>query len=116
MGKEDTKNNNVDFDFTRKDGTEEILKKIAKDENEIKVKNASSIFTTLMQSYCDNTESGRVVKEKLTEEEYTRFFTGICFSFLTSLYCSASNDEKELAERTKEVNSSFQVAYKKVDG
>ena len=116
MGKEETKNNNVDFDFTRKDGTEELLKKIAKDENEIKVKEASSIFTALMKDYCNNTDSGRVVKEKLTEEEYTRFFTGICFSFLASLYCSASKDEKELDKRTKEVDSSFQVAYKKVDG
>ena len=84
-------------------GRLDLLEKIVKDKNEVEVGEVAEIFRGVLGSYFDKTNSGKKVKEKLTEGEFVSFVTGFANSFLSSLYCSASSDEKELRERVETV-------------
>ena len=81
-----------------------LLDKIKADTNKIEVKEVSEIFVTLLFSYFKITKTGKKVADKLTEEERVSFMTGFSNSFLSSLYVSASKDEKEQLKRMNEAN------------
>lgn len=87
-------------------GRIDMLKVIAQDENEIKVKEVTEIFCGLMGTYFDKTETGKAVKKKLSKDEFVRFINGISISFLSSLYCSASKDGEQLEVRMELIEKS----------
>lgn len=76
-----------------------LLEIVSKDGNKIPVAAVTEIFCGLFGSYFDKSKTGKAVKNKLTEEEFVRFINGISMSFISSLYCSASKNEKELKKR-----------------
>lgn len=97
------------------DKTKEVIDKIVNDNRKITVGNAARLLTTLFKTYCEKTKSGKPVREKLTEEEYDSFFSGVAYSMLTSLYCTASKNKKELEKRLSEVDGTAEVAFRKVE-
>ncbi len=97
------------------DKTKELVDKIANDNRKITVGNAARLLTTLFKTYCEKTKSGKPVREKLTEEEYNSFFSGVTYSMLTSLYCTAAKNKKELDKRLFEVDGTTEIAFKKVE-
>lgn len=72
---------------------------IKEDTNTLQVKEVVDLFANLFVTYFDQTKTGRTIKNKVTEPEFVSFVTGFANSFLSSLYCSASNDENEFKER-----------------
>ena len=91
----------------------DMLEKIKKDKNKIRVKDVSEIFAGIMNVYFEHTKTGQMFKKKLTKDEYIKFLHGFSNSFLSTLYVNGAKDKKEFEERNKfvhEVNADL-LAY-----
>ena len=83
----------------------ELLKKVTSDKNKIEVKLVSEMFAETIKMYFEQTQTGKAVKDNLTEAQYMRFLHGFTNSFLSTLYIHASKNQKEFDERLKYVTS-----------
>ena len=72
---------------------------IKEDNNTLRVKDVVEVFSGIFLQYFEISKIGRTVKSKLTEDEYVSYVTGFVNSFLSSLYASASKNNKELKKR-----------------
>lgn len=83
----------------------ELLKKVTSDKNKIEVKLVTEIFIETLKIYFDQTQTGKAVKDNLTEAQYNRFLHGFTNSFLSTLYVNASKKQEEFDERLKYVTA-----------
>jgi len=92
----------------------ELLDRIKADRNTLTVSTVAEIFVTTFFGCIDKTNSGRKIKEKLTEPEFIKFVNGMTDSFLSSIYASASKSAEELQERLAildEAHADTEVRY-----
>lgn len=81
-----------------------LIEKIKKDTNTLQVNEIAEIFTAIFFPYFEISETGRAVKQRLNVDEYVRYCTGLCNSFLSTVYVSAGKSKEECQERLEEVN------------
>lgn len=94
----------------------QMLNKVKKDTNKIQVKDVCEMLAETIQIYFKDTKSGRLVKEKLTEQEFTIFLHGFCNSFLSTLYVNSAKNQKEFKERLLYIdNVNADLLAKKVE-
>lgn len=92
----------------------ELLDRIKADRNTLTVATVAEIFVTTFFGCIEKTNSGKKIKEKLTEPEFVKFANGMTDSFLSSIYGSASKNEEEFQERIaflEEVHADTEVRY-----
>ena len=80
-----------------------LLDKMKDDKNQLAVGEVIEIFGGCLDMQIKHSQTFKNVKKKLTQEEWDKFLHALSISFTTSLYCSASKNEEQLLERTKEV-------------
>lgn len=83
----------------------QMLMKVKQDTNKIQVKDVCEMLAETVKIYFTGTKSGRRVKERLTEEEFTIFLHGFCNSFLSTLYVNSAKNQKQFEERLKYVEN-----------
>lgn len=96
-------------------GRIELVDKIKNDTNTLEVRDITQAFLEIFFGYFEISKSGSAIKKKLTEEEYVRYVTGFVNSFLSTIYVSASKDEKELKQRmeyVKKINKDVLIESK----
>ena len=79
-----------------------LAEHICSDDNTICVKTVAKIFSETVEKIEDGLEEIKTIKSKLGEKVWTNFVTCLYFSFLNSIYISASKDPIQLAQRMQE--------------
>lgn len=87
---------------------------ISKDKNELTVADFTELFCGLFFTYFEQTKTGKIVKDKLTEGDFVAFTTGFINTMLSTLYINASKDEKEMEKRLNLVTKTNKDVISKV--
>ena len=93
----------------------DLLDKIIQDENQIEVGDAAEIFFQLFIYYFEKTNTGKIVKSKLTEDEYIAYVTGMTNTYLCSLYVNGAKDDKQQQERIMEASLANEDVLSKIE-
>lgn len=81
-----------------------LLELVKKDTNTVTVGEVAELFGAVIGQLEKHTNTFKETKAKLGEDGYVKFLHCIINSFTSSLYTSASKDEKEMEKRVKIVN------------
>ena len=95
---------------------EKLFRKIASDKNTIEVKEVVEVFVHIFDGVIAMSESFSPFRERMTTEEQNKLINCLTNSFLSSLWVTASKDERQFKERiayVEEINKD--VLIKKAD-
>lgn len=81
-----------------------LLDIASEDTNVIKVGEVMKIFSGILDTLVNSTNTFKEVKQKLGDDAYTKMLHSLINSFSSSLYITASKDEKEFEKRMTLVN------------
>lgn len=87
--------------MTQEEKRLKVLDLIANDDNVIDVKTVAELYTGSLAHLFEHSKAFERVKKVIPEEDWISLWNGITISFLSSLYATASIDEKQLDERLK---------------
>lgn len=79
----------------------EFLDIVMKDKNTIDVSTATQLFVESISAVFEKTNIGKEITNIMTEKQYVKLLNGLCLTFMSSIYCSASKDENQLKTRMK---------------
>lgn len=99
-----------EFDDEELDPRFEFCKKVVMCYDLIKVSDASHIFLETLKKISTDNSYCRSIKEKVGEEEWTKFEMSLVLSFYSALYvnCEVPNSVKH--QRIKEIMNAFKDA------
>lgn len=92
-----------------------LLTKIESDSNTIKVSEVLQVFAGVTNLVINETKAAKNIKAHVTEDEFNAFLHSLINSFLTSLYVTASKNDKQREERmaeAKDTNSDLLIGIK----
>ena len=100
--------------MTQEEKRLKIFDLIANDDNIIDVKTVAELYTGSLAHLFEHSKVFERVKKAISEDDWISLWNGITISFLSSLYATASIDEKQLDERLKilhDANSDIMIGF-----
>ena len=72
---------------------------IKEDKNKLPVSAVVEVFAGTFMQYFEVSKIGKTVKSKLSKDEFVSYVTGYINTFMSSIYATASKNDKELKKR-----------------